>query len=81
MIPTFPFPAPDKALAVNAIGREVLNPHNSEVTIVLSRPNRMMYLRPKRSLAVPQAIAVRHWEREYMAEVAPAQKAISGSGT
>lgn len=81
MIPTFPLPAPDMALANKAIGSDVLNPHISDVSIVLSMPSRMMYFRPYRSLAVPHGIAVRHCEREYIADVAPAQKAMSGSGT
>ena len=40
-----------------------------------------MYLRPKRSDARPHAMAVTHWLKEYMADTAPAQKAISASGT
>ena len=48
------------SLTVNAIGRLVLNPHRSEVTIVLVSPSKMIYFRPKRSEARPQGMAVVH---------------------
>jgi hypothetical protein len=80
-IPTFPFPKPCRALATKAIGSDVENPHMSVVTMVLLRPTRTTVFRPYRSDAAPQGIPVRAWETEKMAEVRPAQRAISFSGT
>jgi len=62
------------------MGSEVDNPHNNIVTIVFMRPIRIMGLRPKRSEAVPQAMPVSDWQSEKMAEVRPAQRAMSFSG-
>jgi hypothetical protein len=81
MIPTFPFPAPDNALAVRAMGSVVENPHSRLVTMVLNKPSKMTGFRPYRSEARPQRMAVRHWKREKMAAAVPAQKPTSASST
>jgi hypothetical protein len=64
IIPTFPFPAPDRALAVKAMGNEVENPHSKLVTMVFNKPVNITYLRPNLSEARPQAIAVTHCDSE-----------------
>ena len=80
-IPTFPFPSPCRARAVIAIGSDVEKPNNNMVIMVLPKPIRMIGFLPKRSEAAPQGIPVRACEMEKMAEVKPAQRAMSVSGT
>ena len=80
-IPTLPFPNPCSALAVIAMGRLVENPHINMVTMVLNKPSRIMGFLPKRSEAIPHGIPVKACEIEKTAEVRPAQRAMSFSGT
>lgn len=80
-MPTFPFPSPCRARAVMAIGSEVEKPNNSMVIIVLHKPIKMIGFLPKRSDAAPHGMPVRACEMENTAEVKPAQRAMSVSGT
>ena len=80
-MPTFPFPRPCTARAVIAMGRLVENPQTSIMVIVLTRPSRIMGLRPKRSEAAPQAMLVKPWQMQKMAVVRPAHQAMLFTGT
>lgn len=80
-IPTLPFPNPCNARAVIAIGSDVEKPKSSIVNMVLMSPIRMIGFRPKRSEAAPQGMPVTACDMEKMAEVKPAQRAMSVSGT
>jgi hypothetical protein len=64
-----------------AMGKLVEKPQINIVTSVLHRPMRIMGFRPKRSEAAPQGMPVKPWHMEKMAEVRPAQRAMSSSGT
>ena len=79
--PTFPFPAPPIARTTTAIGNEVEKPQSSVVTKVLKSERRIVGLRPKRSLACPQAMPVKHWARLNTLIASPAHLATEAEGT
>lgn len=81
MMPTLPLPPPDNALAMMAIGRLLDRPQNMLVNMVTVRPTKITGLRPRRSDARPQAIAVQHCASEKTALVIPAQYATSSLRT
>ena len=68
MIPTFPFESPCKDRVTNAHTRFFEKPNNMLESIVQVNATRMMGFRPKRSEARPQAMPVKHWEKEKVAD-------------
>jgi hypothetical protein len=64
-----------------AMGKFVLNPHSSIVHMVLNSPTSIIGLRPYLSDAAPQSNPVKAWHIEKIADAAPAQRAMSFSGT
>lgn len=81
MIPMLPFPSPAIALAVIAVARLVLKPKSRLMSIVFTSPAISVIFLPYLSDALPQAMLVRHWQSENIAEVRPAHLAMSFSGT
>lgn len=81
IIPTFPFPPPDSALAKIAQGRLWDRPQKRLVNMVIKSPVRMTGLRPNVSLARPQATAVTHCARLKTALVIPAHLATLSLST
>lgn len=63
-----------------AMGRLVEKPHMSIMTMVLIRPINMIGFRPNLSDAAPHGMPVKPWQKENVADVRPAQRAISFSG-
>lgn len=66
---------------VMAIGRLVDIPHVMKHNIVLTRPIRMVGLRPKLSDAHPQGTAVMLWQTENVAPTKPAHRATLSFST
>jgi hypothetical protein len=66
---------------MNAHTRLLEKPNKILETMVQVKARRMMGLRPKRSDALPQAMPVRHWEREKVADMRPAHFATLSSRT
>lgn len=73
----FPLHPPAIARASIAMGRLVDIPQNKVENMVQVSAVKMAGLRPNRSEALPQMIAVTHWEREKTADVMPAHCATS----
>jgi hypothetical protein len=81
IIPATPFPSPARIRAVKAIEREVENPHNKLVIMVIVRLRRMTGLLPKWSLNILHGIAAIHSQAEYADTIIPAHRAMSFSAT
>jgi hypothetical protein len=62
------------------MGKLVEKPQNSVVIMVLHNPSKMMGFLPNLSDAAPHGIPVKLWHMEKVAEVRPAQRAMSFCG-